>query len=466
MSFAAAAARPCVPQGPGPCYAQLAQKAVELARTPPATYLSSAIPGDLSAEQRKGMVPVLVACLEDILRERGVTLRRDALRPYTVDLVPASGGALTAPQQYAFQVTSSTPRIKEAFSASLRTCDFPSHNLSLSFRPMSSASSSGFRALLIGYSPYLPTEGDLLGGLLKELFAWNVARCARVHNPHSRIPVPTDKVTVFINGRPPASWEEAPKSFLLGNKRILVRYPGVEHLADGPRTAPAPPPAQQQPQPPAGGTVQPQAAPTVPAQATEPEATPQHQQPRSAEPQAPVHGATAPQPEPAVASVSPRPHAELPAVPTSRTSSPEPRPPESRSGSPSEPELSSGPSSPPVVRPDHAQRASVSPTTQLPQSANGASSAVKHTADFSDDEGPTAGPRRPRMATTPELTSRASSPLAQVHTTAVFPVSYHMESSESDASTEAEVAFSMGSSPTPDHESSSGDTAPMSDIEN
>lgn len=461
-SFAAAAMRGAPQAQQGSPYARLADQAAELARNPPAVYVSSAIPGDFSAADRQQMVSVLVAETERVLASNGVRLGRQTIRPYTVDCVPAPGGASLSNQQYAFRVTAADAKAKAAFSASLRRCEFPAHNLSLSFRPLASLAS--FRALLVGYSPHLPVD-DGLKDLLRTKHGWHVSEMRRVLNPDSRqTPLPTDKVTVWVSGDSPASWAEAPKEFTLGNTRVLIRYPGVAHLAAGPRSAPPPArPAPAAPHQPAAETG-PSVAATTEAVVGESTAS----EPEAAEPQAaaaPEPAATTPAAaadtttEPvavdsssavdAPASAAAAAHGGAAAV-SALVQSVEPSigvqlsaaaiNTERGAASPAADELLSGPSTPPVTR--------ASPVTEAAVGCEVAGPPLP--SPFVPRDEASLAVKRPRVATTPNSNSGAPSPLGPTPTASRAETPMYMDVGGSESESDGpEAAFSPTSTSPP-----------------
>jgi hypothetical protein len=214
-------------------YDQLAAVALELAQFPPPVYKSSAIPGDATEQQREALIPVLMAHINGILRARELLPSRGFL-PYTVNLVPVSSGALSAPQQYVFRVSPTEVPVARVLSANLKECAFPSLDLSLSFHvddPIPTAAS--YRVLVFNWPPALAT-GDLAVRGLREKLGWNITHIKRVHvKGHTRLP--TNKVTVFVAGPPPSSWAEAPSHLQLSQFRMPLMYFGCPNLLPGTR---------------------------------------------------------------------------------------------------------------------------------------------------------------------------------------------------------------------------------------
>jgi hypothetical protein len=261
-SYAEAAAR-APPQGNDP-FQRIAADAARRAREPALAFRSSAIPGDMPEDQRKQLVQPLSDRLAEALRARnlGDLVADNRELPFTVTFVSAPGGALDAPQQCALLVTALTPQVggvfTQVFSRGLRT--FSHGNLSLTFRPDTGVAVDGWRALLLGWPPEWALSADLRAVLNSE-FNWHVTKVTRVYGLAKRMP--TNKATVWVSNPPPASFEEAPRELVIGDLKLLLRYPGVPHLQRpaARTTAPADPPRAHAAPEAAGGAVA--AAPTT-----------------------------------------------------------------------------------------------------------------------------------------------------------------------------------------------------------
>ena len=294
------------PQDQSP-FQLLAAEAAQKACTPPPTFRSGAIPGDTSEADRKQLVSPLVDHLERVLRANNLGRLLDGpntLRPFTVAFARAPGGTLT---QQCLQVTALTDEVARVFSTGLKSFTATALNITLLFRAVDHPGHEEWRALLVGYDARLSVGPNLLRGL-RDQFGWSVTHVTRVRSKWDRR-LPTNMVTVFIAGTPPASRAEAPSSFRIGNLNIAVRYPGVPHLRGAAPSAPA----ASRPTPSAEGGLPAPAAPAeVAAPALEQPAVPAPARPLSAPPlgersEALIEGPSTPAPLPATCAVEPAP---------------------------------------------------------------------------------------------------------------------------------------------------------------